>query len=241
MGRAKALSEEQVDDMVTRFRDGSASLGMLMSQYRIGYQTITDLLFGRMDYTEYAACISLRRRTRPKKGCFVTGSVPWNKGRAYHAGGRSIETQWKPGEIRGQAARLYRAVGSVVVRFAKPPKRYRGRANARKGPPSRWIKVRDDGPPAGRFVPYARYLWEQRHGPVPPGRLVVHADGDTMNDEPDNLILITQAENMQRLLARAEIMEVCYERLGKATRARHEGNRRIKAERCRKELAAVGV
>lgn len=73
-------------------------------------------------------------------------------------------------------------VGTVVVRCksSRFPVRY-----------ARFIKVRGDGPKDKRWKPYARWWWEKNRGPVPEGRLVLHKDGDDLNDAPGNLILGT--------------------------------------------------
>ena len=57
----------------------------------------------------------------------------------------------------------------------------------RRGTHFRAIKVLDaQGRPYWR--PYAVHLWESHHGPVPPGRRVLHEDGDTLHDDPANLV-----------------------------------------------------
>jgi hypothetical protein len=40
--------------------------------------------------------------------------------------------------------------------------------------------------------------WEKKHGPVPPGYIIVFKDKDTMNVKLSNLEMITLAENMRR-------------------------------------------
>ena len=95
---------------------------------------------------------------------------------------RSPATEFKRGQIRGQAARNWRPVGFVHVRVEK--RRLR----------RRWIKVREGGPHRHRWIPLARWLWEHEHGPVPAGSFVVHRDGDTMNDDLSNLSLTTRRE-----------------------------------------------
>lgn len=60
--------------------------------------------------------------------------------------------------------------------------------------PCRMIKVRMDGPKPERWKEYARWWWEQNRGPVPAGKRVCHADGDTLNDAPDNLVLLTPGD-----------------------------------------------
>lgn len=56
---------------------------------------------------------------------------------------------------------------------------------------ARYVKVRMRGRQNERWRPYARWWWEQHRGPVPEGKRVLHADGDTLNDDPSNLILGT--------------------------------------------------
>lgn len=82
-------------------------------------------------------------------------------------------------------------VGTVRVR-----KLLRGRA--------RFIKVRMDGPPAKRWKLYATWLWVQRNGPVPAGKNVLHRDGDTLNDDPGNLILGGPADRAFLYQSRSE-------------------------------------
>lgn len=56
---------------------------------------------------------------------------------------------------------------------------------------SRYIKVAMRGRQNERWRPYGRWLWEKCNGLVPPGKRVIHADGNPLNDEPGNLILGT--------------------------------------------------
>lgn len=61
----------------------------------------------------------------------------------------------------------------------------------------RYIKVEagQDRARRGKWISLAQYLWEKVHGrPVPPGYIVAHADGKTMNDDPSNLVLRSRAE-----------------------------------------------
>lgn len=58
----------------------------------------------------------------------------------------------------------------------------------------RFIKVSDSGPKGRRWIPLAKYTWEQLHGPVPVGKRVVHVDGNTLNDNPTNYALMTAGE-----------------------------------------------
>jgi len=43
-----------------------------------------------------------------------------------------------------------------------------------------------------------RYTWEQHNGPIPKGMVVVYKDGNYLNNNIDNLLMITLKENMAR-------------------------------------------
>lgn len=73
-------------------------------------------------------------------------------------------------------------VGAVVIRQHNHGTRIRYR---------RFIKVRMDGGPQQKWRPYARWWWQQNKGEIPVGKLVLHKDGDELNDDPKNLILGT--------------------------------------------------
>lgn len=62
-------------------------------------------------------------------------------------------------------------------------------AGRQRGQQVRQIKVRMDGPPATRWVNYARIWWMRNRGPIPEGKRVIHLDGDSLNDDPSNLTL----------------------------------------------------
>ena len=61
-----------------------------------------------------------------------------------------------------------------------------------KGKPRLVIKVGDR---PKRWILYARYVWEQAHGSVPKGCVVMHIDGDRMNCELSNLRCVTKQEH----------------------------------------------
>lgn len=43
-----------------------------------------------------------------------------------------------------------------------------------------------------------RLVWEELHGPIPAGHIIVFRDGNSQNLEPSNLEMITEAERMRR-------------------------------------------
>lgn len=67
--------------------------------------------------------------------------------------------------------------------------------------PRRWIKVRIDGPPKDRWRILATVIWELAHGPAPKGFKVCHRDGDLINDDLPNLILLSNADAVRHFMA----------------------------------------
>jgi hypothetical protein len=93
---------------------------------------------------------------------FAKGMTPWNKGTSYVAGGRSRETQFKPGSKPHTTVPVgsYRVTNCKGVRYLEQ-------------------KVNDlPGNNCVRWKGVHRLVWEAHHGPVPPGHLVVFKSQD---------------------------------------------------------------
>lgn len=115
---------------------------------------------------------------RPKgAGCFKPGQDPWNKGKSFNPGGKSVDTQFKAGQDPWNT----REDGSITVRYEKGTGRY-----------YQYIKVN------GTFVPLHRHIIEQRCGKIGKGMVVIFKDGNSMNASPDNLELINRREQLRR-------------------------------------------
>jgi len=59
------------------------------------------------------------------------------------------------------------------------------------------IKIKEQNPYTGAAARYKHKqvcLWEQANGPVPAGMVVAFRDGDRLNIEPENLMLLSRAE-----------------------------------------------
>lgn len=60
------------------------------------------------------------------------------------------------------------------------------------------VKMRPSSPQCNdNFQAKHRLIWEQLHGPVPPGCRVIFKDGNRQNFDPANLALITTKEGME--------------------------------------------
>lgn len=109
---------------------------------------------------------------------FRPGQKSWNKGmKGLQIGGK--HSRFKP----GQRPHTYRPIGSYSIRDGVL-----------------WMKVSEGAGDHSRFdwVAVHRRLWEQHHGPIPPGHCVTFKPGlhTTQADEItlDRLELITRAE-----------------------------------------------
>lgn len=105
-------------------------------------------------------------------GHFPSGHRPWNTG-VKHSTGWSA-TRFQPGRMPP----TYRPVGSE-------------RVDNKDG--YLWVKIAD--PKTWR--PKHLVIWEQAHGPVPKGHVVIFADGNRRNLDLDNLVIVTRAELAQ--------------------------------------------
>src|SRR5690606_8509597 len=61
------------------------------------------------------ACRLRRGDNVGKASRFEKGQTPWNKGKPFKAGGRSHETQFKPGSLSGRAAENIQPIGAERV------------------------------------------------------------------------------------------------------------------------------
>ena len=116
---------------------------------------------------------------QPNKTSFRPGQTPWNKGlKGWQAGGRSIETQFK----KGQLGHKHRRIGSKSIRKDKG-----------KGQKRMYIKIAEPNIWKLRSV----IVWEQVCGPIPKGFVLHHKDHDSLNDAVGNLCLLTRGEHLK--------------------------------------------
>lgn len=128
------------------------------------------------------------RKEKPCERCLANGSLvgklcgPCYASDVRRAKDKSRQVKDAFGAIRtGQGKGILKRalpLGTIVVR-------------EHNGKLTRFVKIRMEGPPNRRWMHYARWWWEKNKGPVPPGKLVVHVDGDQLNDDPKNLAVGT--------------------------------------------------
>jgi hypothetical protein len=117
------------------------------------------------------------------------GATPWNKGMPGSTGTHpaSRATQFKKGRPAHEASN-YVPIGSLRI--------------CADGYLERKLTDNPSIKPARRWVAVHRLVWEEAHGPVPAGHIVVFRPGKKTTDLEkvtlDALELITRAENMRR-------------------------------------------
>lgn len=160
--------------IVAKLRSIGTTMAVVRAEYRCSYATLYRAIFSRLSKEQWRA-ISCQKIARGGiRNHFKKGHATWNQGRkGTHF---SPATEFKKGHIPGK----YKPIGTIYI-------------IKDGGKPYRWIKLSDEGRRQDRRTPYARYVWEKEHGPIPPGMCVIHHDGDTLNDESGNLILADRA------------------------------------------------
>ena len=235
----------QAPAIVARMRAGSTFTAE-MTALHCGYEVLARAVLAVISRDELEKILHANRRRHGKRTGFQPGSAPWNTGLKGWCPPGSRATQFKPGTLRGKAARSWRPVGTIVTRTEAPRAWYLRSEEFRathanvfaRYPRRRFIKIRDDGPPQNRYVPLARWLWERDHGPVPAGKFVAHFDGNTMNDDPKNLVLITHRAALAHLgVIHPDVVAERIRKCGKITsqrwrdyHAQQAGMKQIRAE-----------
>ncbi|MCJ7778857.1 MAG: HNH endonuclease, partial [Sedimentisphaerales bacterium] len=110
------------------------------------------------------------------KNRFKKGMRPWNiDNKGVHM---SPATEFHKGHLPAN----HRLKGSETIRID------------RNGSKHRHIKVSGKAEGDHKWIPYARYVWEQEYGAIPKGKLIAHKNGDMFDDALDNLTLIERTE-----------------------------------------------
>ena len=107
---------------------------------------------------------------------FKKGLIPWNKGKKLGKewGLKTKATQFQ----KGNKPHNHKQVGST--RYSKD-----GYHETKVAEPRYWKQTHI-------------ILWETMHGPVPASHMIIFADGNKKNLQPENLKMIKRSENMLR-------------------------------------------
>jgi hypothetical protein len=129
-----------------------------------------------------AACRLRRGDNTGAATRFKAGHETWNKGTHFTAGGRSVETRFKPGNRTGKANNLYQPIGAERI--------------SKNGYLER--KINDGMPFQKRWRAVHLIIWEEANGPLPAGHAVAFKDSNKQNIALENLEVVTRAELMKR-------------------------------------------
>lgn len=111
--------------------------------------------------------------TSGRTGHFAPGEKSWNAGlKGWCAGGKSVDTQFK----KGVTPTNHRPVGSERIDNKD------GYISIKVAEPNQWALKH-------------RVVWESVNGPVPKDMMLWFKDNDRLNCKPDNLMLVTRAQN----------------------------------------------
>ncbi|QTH44938.1 HNH endonuclease [Cohnella sp. LGH] len=102
-------------------------------------------------------------------GRIKPGNIPTNKGKKYPGTGHK-PTQFK----KGNRPANYKPVGSERVNSD-------GYVDVKIADPNKWQLVHS-------------LIWEAVNGPIPKGHVVIFGDGDRLNFNPENLLLVSRAQ-----------------------------------------------
>lgn len=102
------------------------------------------------------------------RGEFKKGQVPWNKGKSYRL---SPASEFKKGSV----PKNHRPLGSEQVDKD-------GYIMLKVAEPNKWMRKH-------------RHIYQNAHGEVPKGHVIVFVDGNKRNFELSNLMMISCAEN----------------------------------------------
>ena len=136
------------------------------------YEEIADLFYRQfeveMTVSQVNSFIGNRKLNTGHTGRFEKGHVPANKGKKGVGG-------WEPTQFKkGDIPKNYRPVGSERVNVD-------GYTEIKVADPRKWSLKH-------------RVIWEQANGPIPKGHVVIFGDGDRLNLDLNNLILISQRQ-----------------------------------------------
>lgn len=114
---------------------------------------------------------------------FKKGHRPANKGTNFIAGGRSVETRFKKGDDPHNT----KHDGAISIRSDKCGRRYK------------WIRISKR-----KWQMLHVHNWIKENGEIPEGYIVIFKNKDSMNCDPENLLLITRAQHAKRNMNRSK-------------------------------------
>jgi len=117
--------------------------------------------------------------------CFVCTGITWNKNTKGIM--KANKTSFKKGEHpstktefkKGIKPYNYVLVDTITIRQTKNDKK------------RRWIKIGDPN----KWIEYAKYIYIKHNGKIPKGGIIHHIDGNSLNDNINNLLLTNRSKH----------------------------------------------
>lgn len=128
-----------------------------------------------VDEQRIRACLKNHGITTGRTGRFETGHIPANKGKHTPTVGRMSETQFRKGNI----PQNHKPIGTVSIRN-----------NYRRGQKYVYEKVAEPNKWRMKHI----LEWERHNGPVPKGKVIIFADGDSLNTDISNLVMVDRSQ-----------------------------------------------
>ena len=197
-----------------RLKDTPVTLTKLMKEYRCSWSVIMRAVLSQMSKSQWKRIGNKKLSHGNAKHHFQKGHKTWNKNRkGIHL---STATEFKKGHLPTN----HKHVGSIRIVTRE-----------RQGRINQYREIKVSGIMQGRhkWIPYARYLYEQKYGPIPKGQFPVHIDGDSMNDELDNLRIVDRKGHLALQMQRdPNMLKKCRRNASKALRKKWAAYRRRK-------------
>lgn len=159
--------------IVAQFKAGQA-ITSLMKKFHCGYYVLKRDILTHISPSQYWRFCKRNMSRGGVETRLKQGHATWNKGMKGWSPQGSEATRFKKGYLPAQ----HQHKGTIRIRTNSNGKQYS------------FIKVLGIIDGVHRWRLYARYIWEQHYGPIPKGRLIIHKDGDPLNDSIDNLLMI---------------------------------------------------
>ena len=127
-------------------------------------------------------CARYGRPGAPNTGRFTKGHVPANKGRrGYSAPGCEkgwfVKGQTPANELPMFSERVSQGIVLIKVPIPSPY------------PSQRKLGIHRES----HWTPKSRWVWQEEHGPIPKGHVILHLDGDPLNCDIENLECVPRA------------------------------------------------
>ncbi len=137
-----------------------------------GYQEITEAFNQRFDppigMNQIRSYLKNHKISTGRTGRFKKGHTPANKGT--HMGG------WEPTQFKkGNMPLNHKPIGTESIRH-----------NHKKGQKYVYVKVEEPNQWRMKHI----LEWEKHHGPVPKGKIIIFLDGNVLNADIGNLMMI---------------------------------------------------